>query len=66
MSTQMTKNGISTTVANGQEQYEIEMVRGKKMCFYDYRDDDGELFSTTAATLEVCRQKRDEWLKRNK
>ena len=30
----------------------------------DYRhEEDGELFSTVAPTLEICRQRRDEWLK---
>ena len=34
---------------------------------YDYRTQDGDLFSLVAPTLKECRQKRDEWLaKRNK
>ena len=31
---------------------------------YDYRHTDGELFSTVAPTLEECRTRRDEWLKK--
>ena len=31
---------------------------------YDYRTPDGELFSTVAQTLEVCRARRDDWLKK--
>lgn len=67
----MTKNGISTTQA-GQEQYETfysSSHRGKKISrvMYDYRTQEGELFSVVALTLKECRQKRDEWLtKRNK
>lgn len=68
--TRMTKNGISTTQA-GQEQYETfySAHRGKKILrvMYDFRTQDGELFSIVASTLRECRQKRDEWLtKRNK
>ena len=66
----MTQNGISTTQA-GQEQYETfySSHRGKKISrvMYDYRTQEGELFSVVAPTLKECRQKRDEWLaKRNK
>lgn len=68
--TRMTKDGISTTQA-GQEQYEtfFPSHRGRKVSrmMYDYRNQDGELFSIVAPTLRECRQKRDEWLaKRNK
>ena len=63
--TRMTKNGISTTLA-GQEQYETFNLRqrGKivSRVMYDYRTDDGELFSVVAPTLKECRQRRDEWL----
>ena len=66
----MTKNGISTT-QSGQEQYETfySSHRGKKISrvMYDYRTQEGDLFSVVAPTLKECRQKRDEWLsKRNK
>lgn len=68
--TRMTQNGISTTQA-GQEQYETfySAHRGKKISrvMYDYRTQEGELFSVVAPSLRECRQKRDEWLaKRNK
>ena len=68
--TRMTQNGISTTQA-GQEQYEIfySAHRGRRITrvMYDYRTQDGDLFSVVAPTLRECRHKRDEWLaKRNK
>lgn len=68
--TRMTQNGISTTKA-GQEQYETfySSRRGRKVTrvMYDYRTQDGELYSVVAPTLKECRHKRDEWLaKRNK
>lgn len=30
---------------------------------YDYRAADCELFTTVQASLPICREKRDEWLK---
>ena len=68
--TRMTQQGISTTQA-GQEQYETfySSHRGKKISrvMYDFRTQEGDLFSVVAPTLKECRQKRDEWLsKRNK
>ncbi len=68
--TRMTQNGISTTQA-GQEQYETfySSRRGGRITrvMYDYRAQDGDLFSVVAPTLRECRLKRDEWLaKRNK
>lgn len=63
--TRITKDGISTTLA-GQEQYEtcFLRIRGKRVSriMYDYRTDNGELFSVVAPTLEECRHKRDGWL----
>lgn len=39
--------------------------RPKQLFFqYDYRHTDGELFSTVAPTLEECRTRRNEWLKK--
>jgi hypothetical protein len=56
----------------GQEQYEEYESRAGSRKFwgprvqYDYRDADGNLFSTDQKSLEACRAKRDEWLaKRN-
>lgn len=68
--TRMTRNGISTTKA-GQEQYETfySSRRGYKVTrvMYDYRTQDGDLFSVVAPTLRECRHKCDEWLaKQNK
>lgn len=36
----------------------------QKFYQYDYRDTDGELFSTVAPTLDECRGRRDQWLDR--
>ena len=68
--TRMTQNGISTT-QDRQEQYETfySAHRGRRITrvMYDYRTQDGELFSIVAPTLRECRRKRDEWLaKRDK
>lgn len=68
--TRMTQQGVSTTQA-GQEQYETfySSFRGKKISrvMYDFRTQEGDLFSIVASTLKECCQKRDEWLtKRNK
>lgn len=68
--TRMTQQGVSTTQA-GQEQYETfySAHRGRKVSrvMYDYRTQEGDLFSVVAPTLRECRQKREEWLaKRNK
>lgn len=56
-------------IGNGQEQHEYYTAPkrpGKpalKLCQYDYRHTDGELFSCVAPTLEAARSKRDEWVK---
>jgi len=48
-----------------EEQYEYYIdSRGRRCCQYDYRAEDGKLFSCVRATLERCRTSRDEWLKR--
>lgn len=65
----MTENGISTTTAHGQEQYEYFRTPkrpgkpSQKRCQYDYRSEAGVLFSCIAPTLEAARAKRDEWLR---
>lgn len=67
METKLTKNGVSTTTAAGQEQWEKFRAPNRKMYIqYDYRHTNGVLFSTIAPTLEQCRQKRDKWIKENK
>lgn len=48
---------------NGEEQYETFERRHKEYFQYDFRDTDGELFSTVKPTLDACRAARDEWLK---
>ncbi|MCL2856158.1 MAG: DUF3873 domain-containing protein [Oscillospiraceae bacterium] len=64
--TKMTKNGVTTTKAPGQEQYETFTRKvgrkSKKYCAYDYRDHTGKLFSCVKPTLEDCRAARDAWL----
>lgn len=63
----LNKNGVSITQTPGEEKY-IECClgafRGQIYIQYDYRHTNGKLFSTVAKTLEICRQKRDEWIKR--
>lgn len=65
----LNENGVSTCGA-GQENYVYfnlmpRLRRKSRYCPYDYRDaQDGELFSTVAPTLEICRERRDEWLKK--
>lgn len=64
------EHGCSTCKAPGQENYEsFNTTIGRKrvkMYQYDYRHTDGELFSTCAKTLDICRQRRDEWLTKKK
>lgn len=64
--TKMTKNGISTTSMNGQEQFEKFTRRVgrqiKKYVQYYYQHTDGELFSCVRPTLDACRASRDAWL----
>ena len=63
MKTKMTVNGVSVCPM-GEERHEyftlsLSPRRNKRLCQYDYRDADGELFSCVAPTLEECREKRD-------
>lgn len=60
----MTENGVSTTLVNGQEQYTMFRVAGRQRVQYDFRDENGELFSCIGKDLQHCRQKRDEWEKK--
>lgn len=66
--TQMTVDGVTTTKALGQEQYEpfTRKVgrKSKKYVHYDYRHIDGELFSCVKPTLDDCRAARDAWLEK--
>ena len=63
----LTKNGVSTCTKAGQEKYVYFNLtprprRKGRYCQYDYRHTDGELFSTVAPSLEICRERRDKWL----
>lgn len=62
----MTVNGVTTTNATGQEQYETFTMRlGRKpqrLVQYDYRHTNGRLFSCVRHTLDACRAARDAWL----
>lgn len=56
-------------IGNGHEQYEffeVELFARRRKdatrVQYDYRAEDGELFSCVAKTLEDARAKRDQWL----
>lgn len=67
----LNKNGVSTCTELGQEKYVYFNLTPRprkrgRYCQYDYRHTDGELFSTVAPTLEICRERRDEWLKQKK
>ena len=54
------KKGCSTCLP-GEEQYE-KFKKGKKTYIqYDYRTENGELFSCIDLSLENCRTRRDKW-----
>jgi len=65
MMTKLTKNGVTTTKKNGEENYESFQNRKKTFIQYDYRHTNGKLFSIVKPTLEKCREARDQWLKNN-
>ena len=63
----LNKNGVSTCTEAGQEKYMYFNLtprprRKGRYGQYDYRHTDGELFATVAPTLEICRERRNEWL----
>ena len=63
----LNKNGVSITQTPGEEKFvkcRLGAFREQIYFQYDYRHTDGELFSCVKPTLDECRQKRDEWLKR--
>ena len=66
MSTRMTINGVSTCTEAGTEKYEnFQMGIGRlkrTLVQYDYRSENGELFSCVKPTLDECRAARDKWL----
>ncbi len=60
------KNGCSVCQPGKENYTTYNTMLGRKrvrMYQYDYRTESGELFSCCAPTLEVCREKRDTWLK---
>ncbi|MCS2244567.1 DUF3873 family protein [Bacteroides thetaiotaomicron] len=63
------KNGCSVCQP-GKENYCTYNTRLKgkrvKMYQYDYRAESGELFACCTPSLEKCREKRDQWLERQK
>jgi len=63
----MNRNGVCHSLKPGDERFEYFTV---KMGFrtvgryqYDYRCDNGDLFSVVGKTVEACRSARNEWLK---
>jgi hypothetical protein len=48
----------------GQEKYEsfYSDVLRKNLVQYDYRTEEGELFSCVASSVEATRRRRDSWL----
>ena len=68
MTTRMTINGVSTCQTAGTEKYESFQSgfgrRKRTLVQYDYRHHSGTLFSCVCPTLDECRAKRDEWIKR--
>ena len=57
-------NGCSTC-PTGRESYEYFTMNNKEYIQYDYRCENGALFSTVAPTLEKCREKRDKYYQNN-
>jgi hypothetical protein len=51
-------------IGPGQEQHEMftSSFTKRRMCQYDYRNHDGELFSCIKRTLDDCRADRDAWI----
>jgi len=54
------KNGLSTCPI-GEEQYELMPYRRDTRIQYDWRDNDGELFSGIFKNLEEARKQRNKW-----
>ena len=65
MKNKKTVNGVSVCLT-AEERHKYFTHAEKKLCQYDNRDKDGELFSCVAPTLEECRAKRDVWLNINR
>jgi hypothetical protein len=54
-------------IANGEEQWEayFSKLSKKQLIEYQYRAENGKLFSCVRPTVEKCRDLRDEWLENN-
>ena len=54
-------------IGKNEEQFEIYIdFRGVPKCQYDYRLEDGKLFSCVRNTLEECREVRDKYIESRK
>jgi len=58
-------NGCSTLVTGEHYEEFYSSVVKKFLVQYDYRTQDGKLFSCVAPTVEIARLKRDKFLKKN-
>jgi len=55
------------TLKPGKEQYEeyaSNIFPKRNLVQYDYRDEDGTLFSTVAGSLEEARAQKNQWLRK--
>jgi hypothetical protein len=61
----MNENGCAVC-AKGEERYEefYSKIAQKWLVQYDYRAEDGRLFSCVRKSVEKCRESRDNWLKK--
>ena len=50
---------------NGNEQWEVYSRKGKTFIQYDYRDNNGKLFSCVRPSLEACRTYKNSVIKEN-
>jgi len=63
-SNSINQNGCSVCKAGEENYTTFRPTPRPNIVFYqyDYRQTNGELFSTVAPTLKQCRDKRDKWL----
>lgn len=65
MTTNSINRGGCSVCEQGKENYTTFIAgafRGTEYYQYDYRTEEGKLFSTVAKSLDECRKRRDEWL----
>lgn len=55
-------NGVNQC-RRGQESFEKYRSRGRTFIQYDFRTPARKLFSCVESTLELCREKRERWVK---